>query len=63
MKITRKTPLHELATNKKAAEILLENGMHCLGCFAAHFEDLEQGCKAHRMSEKQIEELIKKLNS
>ena len=62
MKITRKTPLHELATNREAAEILLDKGLHCLGCHAAHFESLEEGCKGHGMSDEEIEDLIKKLN-
>lgn len=62
MKITKKTPLHELASNREAAMILMESGLHCVGCVAAKFENLEQGCKAHGMSDKDIEKLIKKLN-
>ena len=62
MKITKKTPLSKLATDKKAAMTLMESGLHCVGCIAAQFETLEQGCKSHGMSDKDIEELIKKLN-
>ena len=63
MRITKKTLLHELASNKEAAMTLMESGLHCIGCAAAQFENLEQGCKAHGMSDKDIEKLIKKLNS
>lgn len=62
MRITKKTKLAELATNRNAAEILLDSGLHCIGCFASQFETLEQGCKGHGMSDEEIDELIKKLN-
>lgn len=62
MKVTKETLLHELATSREAAEILLDKGLHCLGCHAAQFETLEQGCKGHGMEDKDIEELLKKLN-
>ena len=63
MKITSKTKLSEiLRGNPDAAEILFEAGMGCIGCPMAQMETLEQGCKAHGMSKKQIDEIIKKLN-
>ncbi|MDO4580955.1 MAG: DUF1858 domain-containing protein [Bacillota bacterium] len=31
----------------EAAQILMEHGMGCLGCAAAHFENIEQGATAH----------------
>jgi len=36
--------------------------MHCIGCPAAAMETLEEGCLAHGMDKKQIDNLIKKLN-
>jgi len=62
MKITKKTKLSELATNRNAAEILFDAGLHCIGCFASQFENLEQGCKGHGMSDEEIDDLIRKLN-
>jgi len=63
MKITKKTPLNKILTiNPKAAEYLFEAGMSCVGCPMAMQETLEQGCIAHGMNQKQINELIKKLN-
>ena len=63
MKITRKTKLNKvLEINPKAAEILFERGLSCIGCPMAMQETLEEGCKAHGMSDKDIIEIIKKLN-
>ena len=61
-KITGKTKLSEILKNKKATQILFENGLGCVMCPMAMQETLEQGCKAHSMTDKEIKELIKKLN-
>jgi len=61
-KITKKTKLSELVRNEKAAELLFKEGLMCIGCPAAVQETLEQGCKVHGLNDKEIEELIKKLN-
>ncbi|MDO8622934.1 MAG: DUF1858 domain-containing protein [archaeon] len=62
-KITKNMSMHEiLNSNPDAAEILFKSGMGCVGCPAAQMETLEQGCLAHGMSKKQIDEIIKKLN-
>lgn len=62
-KITPKTKLSELLdSNEKAAEILFEAGMGCVGCAMAMQETIEEGCLAHGMKKKHIDELIKKLN-
>ena len=29
------------------AEMLMNAGMHCLGCMMSHFENLEQACAVH----------------
>lgn len=29
------------------ADILMDAGMHCLGCAMSHFENLEQACEVH----------------
>lgn len=51
-----------LKKNPDSAEILFENGLHCIGCGMAMYETLEQGCLAHGMDKKQIDTLIKKIN-
>lgn len=42
------------------AEILLEAGMHCLGCPASQMETLEEACSVHGID---VEEIVEKLNS
>ena len=64
MKITKKIKINELVeANSDAVEILFEAGMHCVGCAMAQQETLEQGCKAHGMSEKEIKKLVERLNN
>jgi len=42
----------------ETAKVFAKYGIHCLGCFAAAFETIEQGAKAHGIDvEKFIEEL------
>ena len=41
------------------ANILLEAGMHCLGCPASQAETLEEACEVHGID---VEELVKELN-
>ena len=63
-KITKKTKLIQmLKKDKKAAELLFNEGLSCLGCPMSMEETIEQGCKAHGFSDKQIDELIKKINT
>ena len=41
------------------AEILLNAGMHCLGCPASQAETLEEACEVHGID---VEEILKELN-
>jgi len=44
----------------KLAEVLMESGMHCLGCVLAHGETLEEAAAAHGID---VDELLAKLNA
>ena len=57
-KDTRIGELLEVAPEK--AEILLEMGMHCLGCPASQMETLEEACDVHGID---VNEVIEKLNA
>lgn len=46
--------------NPDAAETLMQEGMHCVGCPMAMHETLEQGAIAHGID---ANKLVKKLNS
>jgi hybrid cluster-associated redox disulfide protein len=52
-----------VSSHPECAQVLMEHGFHCLGCAMASMETLEQGAKAHGMDDKQVTELVKKLNS
>lgn len=62
-KISRKTKLGDvIRINEKAAEVLFSKGLSCIGCPMATQETIEQGCKAHGMNNKEIDELLNKIN-
>lgn len=63
-KITLSSNLGELVEKyPKAGEILREEyGLHCVGCLAASFDSLEQGAKAHGLSDQEIKKMVERLN-
>ena len=62
-KITKDMNISKILKQKaEASKILVKYGIHCLGCAAAHFETLEEGCRAHGMDNLQIDELVKEIN-
>ena len=61
MKIEKTTKIGELLEKApEKADILLESGMHCLGCPASQAETLEEACMVHGIV---VEELLAKLNA
>ena len=61
MKIEKTTNIGELIEKApEKADILLEAGMHCLGCPSAQAETLEEACMVHGID---VEELLAKLNA
>ena len=60
-KITKDTLFSELLEkHPESVEILLEMGMHCIGCPASAMETIEQGAEMHGIDSK---ELIKRINN
>ena len=59
MKITKDTTIAQaIELNPKAGEILMKNGMHCLGCALAHGETVGEAADVHGADlDKMIEEL------
>ena len=49
-----------LRTNPAVAPILMEAGMHCLGCPSAQGESLEEAAMVHGMN---VEDLMKKIEA
>ena len=61
MEINKDTTIGEiLKMAPEKAEILLEIGMHCLGCPASQMETLEEACGVHGID---VEEVIEKLKA
>ena len=58
--ITKEMTIGEiLRTKPEAAEVLLNAGMHCLGCPSAQGESLEEAAMVHGMN---IDDLMSKIN-
>lgn len=61
MKFNKDTKIGEiLEQSPEKAEILLEIGMHCLGCPASQMETLEEACGVHGID---VDEVLEKLNA
>lgn len=59
--ITKEMTIGEiLRKNPDVAPILMETGMHCLGCPSAQGESLEEAAMVHGVD---IDELMKKIES
>ena len=43
-------------------KILLDAGVHCVGCFAANMETIEMGLKGHGMPDEQVNKILADLN-
>lgn len=46
----------------QAGPIMLEYGLHCVGCFANAFDTIEAAMKIHGLSEADIKEMIERIN-
>lgn len=61
MAITKEMTIGEiLRSNPEVAPILMEAGMHCLGCPSAQGESLEEAAMVHGMD---IDALMAKINA
>ena len=63
-KINKKMLIAEVVEKyPEAAAILVEDyGFHCIGCYAAGMETLEEGAMVHGMDKKDIKIMIENLN-
>ena len=61
MMITKETLIGEiLEINPELAKILLDAGMHCIGCPASAGETLEEACAVHGID---VDALVESLNA
>lgn len=59
-KITKEMGIMEIVqTYPETVEVFQKFGMGCIGCAAAHFENLEAGAKVHGID---IDSMVKAMN-
>jgi len=46
----------------RAAELLTEYGIHCVGCFFSEEDTLETGGQLHGMDDSEVDEMIEEIN-
>ena len=62
-KISKDMSLGDVVTKfPKAAPVMLNYGLHCIGCHVAAFETVEQGAKSHGMSDEDIKKMVDEMN-
>ncbi len=62
-KIDKNTNIAELIErDPELNEVLYEYGLYCGNCYAAGYDNLEDGARIHGLEEDEIEELIQELN-
>ena len=55
MEITKKTTMGEmLAYDSGIAYVLMQSGMHCVGCPSSIMESLEEACIVHGLDSDQV---------
>lgn len=60
MKAEKEMKIMELLElDPRIAEVLMNEGMHCVGCMAAHGETIGQACEVHGID---ADRLIVKIN-
>ncbi len=63
-KIQKTMTFGELVRNfPESAPILAEYGMHCIGCHIGISETIEEGARAHGLSDDDIRNLMTRLNA
>ena len=61
MKVTKDSVIGELlAQDMQIAAVLMNSGMHCVGCPASQMESLEEACMVHGMD---VTEVIDSINN
>ncbi|MFA5776613.1 MAG: DUF1858 domain-containing protein [Patescibacteria group bacterium] len=46
----------------KTVEVLLDFGLHCVGCAAMHYDTVEAGARIHGFKDNEIDELVIRIN-
>jgi hybrid cluster-associated redox disulfide protein len=59
--ITKDMPIGKVVIeHPETVDVFMSHGLHCIGCAAAHFENIAQGCEAHGIdADKLVDDLNK----
>ncbi len=61
--VTRSSNLGEVVFKyPKTAEVLLDYGLHCVGCGAMNYDTIEAGARVHGFNDAEIDELVIRVN-
>lgn len=62
-KINKEMTIGEIVAKfPEAIPIMMQYGLHCVGCHVAAYETVEQGAAAHGMDENQINKMLEDMN-
>lgn len=62
-KINKEMAIGEIVVKfPEAIPIMMQYGLHCVGCHVAAYETVEQGAAAHGMDENQINKMLEDMN-
>lgn len=63
MQATLQSNLGELVKSyPQTGPIMLDYGLHCVGCFANQYDTVETGARIHGMTPEEIEEMLGRIN-
>ncbi|MCP8305272.1 MAG: DUF1858 domain-containing protein [archaeon] len=63
VKVNKEMTFGELLQSyPRAGMVLMRYGLHCIGCHIAVMETIEQGARAHGLSDDEIDEMIEEIN-
>ena len=63
LKITKDMMIASLTEKyPSVVEVLLNEGVHCIGCGSSQFETIEQGLASHGKTEAEIQDVVKRMN-
>lgn len=62
-KITKESNIAKVIKDyPQVIEVLLDWGLHCVGCSASVVDTIEAGAKVHGLSDEEITELVERIN-
>ncbi len=61
--ITRETNIMEIVHEyPEAVPVLIEAGLHCIGCQLSMYDTLETGCAIHGMDKETVDRIVVEMN-